>query len=222
MEMAAGVDILSIMNQADAIIVFGGGIFPDGALTPDSKARVELAVKKWQEKSAPLILLCGRWSFNLDQPPVRTEAAAMAEYAEQLGCSRECLLLEEKSTDTLGNAYFAKTLFAMPRKWTRLLVIVADYHAPRSRFICQKVFGQKYKIDIVEATLEMAPAERAQKDRRERASLSFLAEWSKDIDDGNDQKIWQIMDTKHPGYAAHPEFTRDKLKQMIAKRAEQG
>lgn len=203
----------------DAIIVFGGGILPDGNLTANSMARVELAVKKWQEKSAPIVLLCGQWSFSLDQPPARTEAVAMAEYAVRLGCPRECLLLEEKSTDTLGNAYFAKTLFAVPRRWSRLLVVVVDYHAPRTRFICQKVFGPEYVIDIAEAAQEMTSTERAQNDRRERASQSFLEDWSNDIADGDDRKIWKMMDTKHPGYAAHPEFTREELRQMIAKKA---
>lgn len=41
------------------------------------------------------------------------------------------LLREVSSYDTIGNAYFALTIHALPRKWRRLCVVTSDFHMPR-------------------------------------------------------------------------------------------
>src|SRR5690606_23091879 len=101
-------------HSADAIVVLGGGVDPDGALTGLSCTRVAHAAELFSASVAPRMILSGRCSLSQRQEPPVTEAAAMADLAEELGVPRAAMLLEEESRDTLGNAYFTRVRLLDP------------------------------------------------------------------------------------------------------------
>ncbi len=205
--------------MTDAIVVFGGGIRPDGSLEENSLVRVRKAVQLWMYKRGPVIVMSGAWSASLLEPPARTEADAMAEYAVQLGCPNECVLKEGHSKETIGNAYFVKTLFVIPNHWHDLNIVAADYHLPRVRSICQQVFGPEYGLTFTGALLPMTPLERTEREIREQALSSLFTEWVS-AKAGDHQAVWDVMSQIHPAYAEHPKFTRDELKLMVSERIE--
>src|SRR2546426_10030947 len=47
------------LEPADAIVVLGGGIDPDGTLTPDSLYRVTQGIRLYKARLAPLIVFSG-------------------------------------------------------------------------------------------------------------------------------------------------------------------
>lgn len=201
----------------DAITVFGGGINPDGSLEENSRVRVKKAIQLWNDKLAPVIVTSGAWASSSVQTPVRTEAEAMAEFAEQLGCPSGCILKEEQSKETVGNAYFVKTLLAIPRKWHNLVVVAADYHIPRTRQICNKVFGPDYHLTFESASLPMTTDERKERDTRELALLSIFNEWV-DAQPGDHRAIWEVLSALHPAYSKHPKYSREDIRRIIEER----
>ncbi|MFH0828635.1 MAG: YdcF family protein [Candidatus Kerfeldbacteria bacterium] len=201
----------------DAIVVFGGGISPDGSLEENSRVRVKKAIRLWNDKLAPVIVMSGAWASSSVMMPLRTEAAAMAELAEQLGCPSSCILKEEQSKETIGNAYFVKTLFAIPRKWRSLVIVAADYHIPRTRQICHKVFGPDYHLTFESAPLPMTIDERKERDIGELARLSIFNEWI-DAQPGDHRAIWGVLSTIHPAYSKHPKYSREDIVRLIAER----
>lgn len=201
--------------KTDAIVVFGGGIQQSGELTADSRVRVECALRLWSEGNRPPILFSGKWAYSRQDRPVKTEAAAMAELALNRGLPADSALLEEESTDTLGNAVFTKKNFALPRRWKRLTVVVADYHLVRSQYICQRVFGPQFEIEFQTAPYDCSAEERRRLRRRGQAAQALLSDWLRGIADGDHRAILNIMSTQHPGYATPSRYSVADVAAMI-------
>ena len=69
------------------------------------------------------------------------EAALMARVLEEEGVPAEDIYLEGYSDDTIGNAYYARTMHADPAGWRRLLVITSEFQMPRTIAIYNWVFS---------------------------------------------------------------------------------
>jgi len=131
-----------------AIVILGGGITKKGALPKEAKQRVEKAYQIFKRNPQSNILACGKYSFLYpkDKLPLRTEAEAIKEYLLKLGVPENKIFVEKKSKDTIGNAYYAKKLYFIPKKDKEVWVVTSDFHLERVKFIFEKVFGTKYKI----------------------------------------------------------------------------
>lgn len=199
----------------DAIIVLSGGVLEDGTVPPNAQARVRCAYEHFNAGEAPFIVMTGRWGYSLTRPMPVTEAAAMARYAHELGVPENSIVQEEESTDTLGNAYFCKVRVVVPRGWHRLLVVTSEYHAPRSAYLFGKVFGPTFSIDTAPADSNLTADDRAVRNKREQQSLALARQWLDPIVDGDDKAIWQLMSTKHPGYAKNPEVSKEQLAEAL-------
>jgi len=201
----------------DAIIVFGAGVTPEGELEENSRLRVDLAIERFRAGAAPVMVFSGAWSMSLKQPPAKTEAAAMRDYAISQGCPAEQLFTEEHSFDTFGNAVFVKRDIVKPRGWKKLIVVVADYHIWRTQQICKLVFGPEYQIEVIGANLPLTPEERQKRTVREQASWDVLREMFT-MAAGDDEAIAKGLDELHPAYSDHPKYSKAELGAMVAER----
>ncbi len=57
------------------------------------------------------------------------------------GVNDNQILKEVASYDTIGNAYFAATIHAIPAMWRSLGIVTSAFHMPRSRAIFETVFA---------------------------------------------------------------------------------
>jgi len=132
------------------IVILAGGITEKGNLSKNSKKRAEKAYQIFKENPNFNVLACGKYSFlySKNNIPLKTEAEATKEYLLRLGVPEKNIFIEEKSKDTIGNAYYAKKLYFIPKKEKKLLVITSDFHLERVGFIFRKVFGSKYQISF--------------------------------------------------------------------------
>lgn len=133
----------------DAIIVLGGGINKDGSLPRVVKKRVDRAVELYKKGCASRLIMSGKWGVNSKITYPCTEAEAMEEYAVLCGARRDDVLVEKKSQDTLGNAYWSKITFLKPAKWNKFVVVTSDFHVKRAKYIFSKVFGPEYRMSFV-------------------------------------------------------------------------
>jgi uncharacterized SAM-binding protein YcdF (DUF218 family) len=186
--------------KADAIICLGGGVEKDGSLTKDSKARVERAVELYQEGLSSTIIFSGGSIFLVSQVLPKTEAQLMKEYSLSLGIPESSILLEEKSKDTIGTAYFTKIDFAKPRYWRNLAVVTSDYHVPRAKLIVGRIFGPEYTISYLDAPTSFSVKERLLKLEEERKLTSMILPYLERIEPGNDEQIENMIKTEHPAY----------------------
>ena len=202
-------------NKRDVIIVLAGGINSDGSLPNIPKYRVEKGVELYKQKVAPFLLMSGSWSFMLDYVPPTTEAKAMRDYAIKLNVPEDKILLEEKSNDTIGNAYFTKVDFLIPKNWKNVCVVTSEFHMERTKYIFKKVLGPEYDIDFAEAPSKLTSLELKEKEIIEKKILTFTKKWMDKIKDGDDLAIKQLLYTEHPGYAKRPKYSKKQLFKMI-------
>ena len=81
----------------EAILVCGTGINPDGSLTLSAIHNVKKSIELFLQKKAPLIVYSGKWAWNYNYIPSKTEASAMKNLAISLGINSKSILTEEES-----------------------------------------------------------------------------------------------------------------------------
>ena len=127
----------------DALIVLG---YSNDTSHPVVRARVEHAVKLYQQGLAGQVIMSGCCSEKLDIRPKTTEAAAMADYAIDLGLPPSVILLEEESVDTLGNFCFTRKEYLEPCSWYHVGFVSTPWHTYRSEYLAEVVLGPEFEI----------------------------------------------------------------------------
>jgi hypothetical protein len=167
----------------DAILVPGGGVRERGEIPPWVERRLQRAAAVQQGE--PIILLSAGTPYK--PPPLDTlgfpifESRAGAAYLIAQGIPATQLLTETSSYDTIGSAYFSKTIHVDPRGFRKLLVITSNFHMPRT----EAAFRWVYEMGDVSYDLNFesvpddgldarALASRAEKERSGLASLATL------------------------------------------------
>jgi uncharacterized SAM-binding protein YcdF (DUF218 family) len=178
------------MKRVDAIVAIGGGINCSGELSKTSASRVETAVDLFKQGLSDKLLFSGRWSHRLTQKPPFSEAEAMRRYATTRQISATAILLENKSQDTLSNAYFIKKDFVEYHKWNRIAVVTCPAHAARTQLVFSRIFGQSCDV-VTYPTLEISSHEYRQ---REAVSLLAISDKLDQITPGNLQSVAQAFE----------------------------
>ncbi len=136
---------------------------------------------------------------------VRYEAVAGARYLIKCGVDPKRIYIEAASWDTVGNAYFARTIHTDPSGWRRLLVITSESHLPRTEAIFRWVFGIapecRYHLDF-DSTPDrgLAPELLAARKSREAGSLRQLHQTAAAIRTLPELHRWLF--TEHQAYRA--------------------
>lgn len=103
---------------ADAIVVISGG---------DTNARTDEAIRLFQQKWAPLLIVSGAAADKTSQ----SNAAAMRQRARAQGVPLTQIIAEERSETTKQNAVEVKAI-AEQRQLKRLILVTSGYHMRRA------------------------------------------------------------------------------------------
>jgi uncharacterized SAM-binding protein YcdF (DUF218 family) len=203
------------MNKKDAIIILGGGITEEGSLPDIPKFRADKGLELFKAGVADNIVISGRYGFLLGYVPPTTEARIMKDYLVSLGANEKNIFLEEKSTDTIGNAYYAKQIL-LDKNWKDVVVVTSDFHIERTKYIFSKVFGK----DIFSVSYETAPSDLPTKQYQENLTfeekiLVVIKNLLDKIEDGNDDQVRTFLMADHPGYAKNPSISIEDLLDMV-------
>ena len=130
----------------DAVMIPGGGVSSDGQLPEWRLRRLETALRS---EPACYYICLSAGTFHKSLPtdhegfPIY-ESVVAAQYLREAGIAEERLLFETSSYDTLGNAYFARTIHTEPLELTRLKVITSNFHMPRTQAIFEFMFSDRF------------------------------------------------------------------------------
>ena len=119
------------LQHADAIVVLGTPLDPQGALTAIGEERVRAGAKAWHEGIAPRLVLTGGRAPFARQPAGASEAAAMADYARELGVPDDVLVVEDASSSTFENARECARLL-LPRGAKKVWIVSHPFHLRRA------------------------------------------------------------------------------------------
>ena len=202
-------------RRTDAIVILGRGVRSDGSLGLIARGRVDRALELFAMGVAPRIIFSGRSSLMSEVAPAVTEASAMAAYAQSRGLPPSASFVEEESRDTIGNAYFVRTIWLDPNRWRAIRIVTSEFHIPRAAWLFRKILGADFDVAFSAASSERFSSTLALRARDESDIATFLAQWMGGIPDGDLAAIETLIRTEHPGYAAHPSMSKAELKERV-------
>jgi hypothetical protein len=143
-------------SPVDAIVVPGGGLLLGGEIPPWVEVRLARAMET-SRVDVPIVLLSAGTVYK--SHPIAAngrpiyESRAAAEWLARRGVSPRRLFVETVSLDTVGNAYFLRTIHTDPRRWRRLRVITSEFHLERVRATFLWIFaarpvGGAYRLEF--------------------------------------------------------------------------
>ncbi|MBD3203986.1 hypothetical protein GF327_06810 [Candidatus Woesearchaeota archaeon] len=147
-----------------AVVVLGGGINRDSTLPDTVKKRVEKSVQTFLSKKVDYLIFSSKISVLQVHSPGKTEAQAMYEYAVYYSgkikkkLRKEKIIKEEKSLDTVGNAYFTSKILKN-KNINKIYLVSSDFHIKRAERIFKKLLGKKFKIEPVSVKTALSDQE---------------------------------------------------------------
>ena len=147
---------------ADAIVVLGSGVMPEGELDDHSLRRTIHGVRLFRRGLARRLVLLG--------PPRRgvVEAELRARYAVELGVPEEALVVEAGGLTTRDEA--ARVAAAI--RPASVLLVTGLHHVPRARAVFERAGMRVVAAPVLEQSIESSRPQA----RRARAR-ALVQEW---------------------------------------------
>lgn len=195
-----------------------GQVDPHGNLTETAYGRIAAAIDYFENNPDIQIVCPAKGSYAVSSEHEVTEAEEIARCLVGFGVPRKNILLEEKSCDTIGGAYFLKVDFAIPLHIHNIVVVTSEDHVPRTKFCFELVFGSEFSIEFVQTkNLSDDESQYEQDVLREKKTLKLMKEtWFKNIEAGDHEAVWHALQN-HPGYNKSSTITVDVIKSSIEK-----
>ncbi|HXK39016.1 MAG TPA: ElyC/SanA/YdcF family protein, partial [Candidatus Paceibacterota bacterium] len=130
-------DVGDALN-AEVALIPGAAVFSNGSLTPIFVNRADMAIKLYEAKKAPKILVSG------DNSTVsHNEVNPVRNYLLAKGIPDEDIFLDHAGFDTYSTMYRARDIFGV----TSLLVATQSFHLPRAVFIARRLGMEAYGVN---------------------------------------------------------------------------
>lgn len=204
--------------QKNAAIVLGGGltkIRQNGQIyyrpANQVRNRLDQAIQLYKDNKVDYIVTTGNYSkrVGLDSSVKgpKTEAQVsqkylldkLADYKSKKELSK-WLLFEDKSFDTLGNAWYAKKICLEPNQITKCTIITSDYHMERSELIFKWVLGDTYKLNTISIASEFD--DKHEREVLEKIFTDYFKQWLiPNIKAGDDTAIEDYFYNEHLIYS---------------------
>lgn len=205
-----------VMTQKDAIVVHSGFLTTAGTLDSESQNRVEKGLELLAQGIAPFIIMnggpgCirdadGNVLGHLDRRSNPLQAPVMAAYALAKGVPADKILLQDYSSDTVGEVLFNLGMNLAPRGLTNIVAVSTTYHGPRIRTIANQIYGDSYHVNFVGSEDRRNDTPETKRAERQLTDL-FLRQFA-DIARGDAKGFETALYQRHPIYNKIPEQER--------------
>jgi uncharacterized SAM-binding protein YcdF (DUF218 family) len=157
--LIAPLEVSSALTKADALVVFGGGLSPDGSLGRSTEERVRYTSSLYQQGLAEHVILSGGYRVS----PNFEETGGMAELLVSLKVPRARILLDRRARNTFENA---SRVYEVCRRegFKTVILVTSPYHM-------QRALGclSKYPLQVLAAPVPDSEVYRSDLDSRLRA-----------------------------------------------------
>jgi hypothetical protein len=183
-------------NSRDNTIILSCTLNPDQTLQEEAKKRVDKGIELYDEWLCSMLTMSGGYAENSCRDV--SHAEAMLRYAAAKGVPLDDILKEEKSLDTVGQAFFTKREILVPRNWADIIVVSSDYHLHRVKFIFGFILGDDFKVEY--EGVDTGLLYDAKTSEEEFSKTRGFVETFKGVMPGNDEQIKEALFTRHPLY----------------------
>jgi uncharacterized SAM-binding protein YcdF (DUF218 family) len=124
--LQGGMPAAAALAPADAIVVLGSGVMPEGELTDNSLRRTVHGIRLFRQGLAPRIVLLGPAYHGA------VEAEVRAGYAHSLGVPADAIVVEPEGLSTRDEARLVHARLGGPRG-ASVILVTGLHHMPRAR-----------------------------------------------------------------------------------------
>jgi uncharacterized SAM-binding protein YcdF (DUF218 family) len=142
------------VQSAQAIVVLGAGVLPNGQASSSLRERTAHAVALYHRGLAPFIIFTGGIGTY---PP--SEAQVASNLAIKMKVPRDKVLLEDQSTSTRENAQFAAEI-CRTRGWKKVIVVSQPFHLWRAQRDFKRFGLIVYTSPVRNANIDTKPLQR--------------------------------------------------------------
>jgi uncharacterized SAM-binding protein YcdF (DUF218 family) len=126
-----GLSVGGALPRADAIVVLGSGVMPEGELSDNSLRRTVHGIRLFRQGLAPLLVLLGPEYHGAVEADVR------ARYAADLGVPAEALIVEHGGHSTREEARLVHARLGRDRP-AAIILVTGLHHMPRARRVFER------------------------------------------------------------------------------------
>lgn len=185
-------------RASEIAVVLGGGISAHGEADAATVARTQAAALLARERPLLAFVLTGRQSGRSGVTYPVSEAQWMAERLVLDGVSRERMVLENESRDTLGNAVLVAARYLRELEPRPLWIVTSSYHMARSVLAFAATLGAAWPI---RTRTSPAAADDAFRSAAEAKFIQETSEFFDGIDIGDLDAIVARLCERYPYYA---------------------
>ena len=127
--------------NADAIVVFAGGVGESGRAGGGAQERLRQALDLYKAGYAPYLVFSSGFVYSF------REAESMRALAIDQGVPESVIVLEERATNTYQNVTLVEEILR-DHKWRKILLVSSPYHMRRALLVWRK---QAPDIEVVPA-----------------------------------------------------------------------
>ncbi len=196
------------MTQKDAIVIHSGFLTTDGKLDAESQGRVEQGLELLALGVAPLIIMNGGpgcvrdadgkvldYLYRRSNP---LQAPVMAAYALTKGVPEDKILLQDYSSDTMGEVLFNLGMNLVPRELRNIVAVSSAYHGSRILTIANRIYGDGYDVSFVGSKDQRNYSPETERAERQLTEL-FLRHFA-DVSRGDAKGFETALYQRHPIY----------------------
>ena len=196
----------------DSIIVASNTLTPARKLSRECRRRVDKGIELYEDKQAPVIIMNGGPGKFTEPTPEGTfvprgthpvQCEVMRAYAMALGVPEDDIVMQDYSSDTVGEAYFCKEMILVPEKWKTNVYVTSNYHVPRCMAVYDHILGKGF------STVFTGVAVDSDNDPEiwafERRAYAMFKEQFGDTPKGDSAAIEEVLYSKHGIYSKIPE-----------------
>ena len=132
-----------IPNNIEAIIILANEMNKKGILNLESRLRVKKAIEIFKKQNNCKLVTCG-WDY-LKGSKLKIAEATSNHLMNDYLISKDDILLENKSRDTVGEAIFTRKDL-IDKIIQNLAIITSPYHIKRSKEIFNFVYGESFNL----------------------------------------------------------------------------
>lgn len=134
-----------------AIIILGGGLTADFKLNEHTRKRFERALPI-VDKYDIVICSSDKSYRKLEEIRHTSEARVGSEFLMENGVDPEKIYLEEKSRDTISNAYYCRKELIELMGVKDITIVTSEFHMPKTKFVFNLVFPEnEFKLSFIES-----------------------------------------------------------------------
>lgn len=167
----------------------------NGILNNETIRRINKAIEICSQRKTNLIITSG-WAYRKDNS--NTIGRIVKNYISNNFKLENCkILVNTKSRDTVGDAYFSRTKLTK-YSISKITVVTSDYHIKRAKLIFNSFFSNIEYLEIL--GIETLKASKISIKKKEQTSIDAFLKTFKNVDFNDDEMVLKTLKKFHPYY----------------------